>query len=967
VLDLPGPRGVVDLPGPRGVADLPTPRGVADLPTPRATADLPRPARGPAAVSAGPPTLDADLEIPLDLDAPDVDDAPLFEANELKPRADGSIDLPTPRADGSIDLPTPRGDSAIDLPTPRVDGEAAALEGERADEPAQDFTRGLAAAATTRSSGGAPVVDGVGKSKSKRKKLLLAGGGVALVAVIGAAVFALDLVGAGGGKRPALDAKLTSARRALAEDTLSSFRRAATELKPLSTGEKPSEEAALVEAQAHLLQAQLGIANELAAAKTLLDRPSATKPPLVERQRADALRALATGDLATSRKLLKVVLGKTPADPVALCYLGWTELAARDLEAADAAFARAVSAEPARAQAMYGLGLTKERAGENKPAVEAYAKVLAASPEHFRARLGTLRLAAGGLDAGAAAKIEALLSSKASSLAPREIAEAQVSLGLASLAAGRWDEAEEHLKKAAASGGEIASSHVAWDARVGLSRARVLAGKSAESIEDLRKLVALDLRGVEPRLLLAEALIEKKEPKEAEALLAAVEVLRAKEPRIALLRGRLLLSRTIVGKDERERAVTLFRDATTADPSSLQAWSALAKTLHELGRTPQALEALGTAAEALSSDPRGAAVLGAAYLSIGKPADAEMRFRAVLAASNGKSSLEQLPVWIGLGEALEAQEKLTEAQTTYAEAQKLAPSSTLLVEKQARIATRTNRLDEARKLFDEAMERGQPTVSLRVAAAELALKTGRSEDARKLVESAIKDDDRSAPATLLLARIELDSGHAEDAVGLARRAAMLEDLPEAHLILGQVLERTNKLEGAAAEYNFARRPPTTDLASLGRARILVRMGATRDALVELESLAKVAALRAEVLVLQGDCYADLQQPDKARHAYEDAVKAAPQLADAAFKLGRSLLDAGRRQPGVTALERAVKLAKAQTSWLPEAHLLLGDAHRVARSNDAAVLAYRKYLELAPPTAPMRAEAQRQISLLGGGK
>ena len=112
-------------------------------------------------------------------------------------------------------------------------------------------------------------------------------------------------------------------------------------------------------------------------------------------------------------------------------------------------------------------------------------------------------------------------------------------------------------------------------------------------------------------------------------------------------------------------------------------------------------------------------------------------------------------------------------------------------------------------------------------------------------------------------------------------------------MLAKVLESTNKLDQAIAEYNLARRPPVEGEAQLGRARILVRMGATKDALSELEALAREPKLRAQALLLTGDCYADLQQADRARHAYEDAVKAAPTSGDAAFKLGRAL---SRRRP-----------------------------------------------------------------------
>ncbi|HEX4457902.1 MAG TPA: hypothetical protein VIA18_08020, partial [Polyangia bacterium] len=99
---------------------------------------------------------------------------------------------------------------------------------------------------------------------------------------------------------------------------------------------------------------------------------------------------------------------------------------------------------------------------------------------------------------------------------------------------------------------------------------------------------------------------------------------------------------------------------------------------------------------------------------------------------------------------------------------------------------------------------------------------------------------------------------------------------------------------------------------------------------------------------------------------EDAVRFAPNSGDAAFKLGRAFHDAGRRRDAIVQLERAVKLDGDKATWAPEAEILLGDAHREGHENDAAVRAYKRYLEIAPPSAPERAEVQKHIALLGGG-
>ncbi|MEO6952968.1 MAG: tetratricopeptide repeat protein [Polyangia bacterium] len=957
IVDLPAPRAAQP---PRFAPSTPPvterPDGGLDLPAPRDTKPPVRPPSFPGAKSpppfAPPQSSSApEIEVPLDLDAPDIDDADIPELPG--PRVD--VDLPTPRIDA--DLPAPRVDRAVDLPghrtvraaadvVPLATGDADSLSDLLEPEPPQ-----------TNSFSDAPA------EPRRRNRLPLILGGAVVVLLAGGGIAAWKMGLFSGQNRAEVEVAINNARTAIGSDTMIGFREVTRSLAPLSGGDHPNERAALLEAQAHFLEAHLGVSGELALGKALLAQPVSRAPSPADRAAAEGLRALDEGDLVAARTALEGTLATSPNDAAVLAYLGWVELAGRDVAAATAAFKKSVAADASRAQGHYGLALATERSGDDKGAAAGYAKVLGLQPDHVRARFGQLRVAARGGDNAAATKLQALVTAQASTLTKGELAEAYASLGQIAIDAGRRDEAEERFKKAASLDSDIAHSHIAWDAALGLARLRVSGPQPASAVDDLRKLVALDARGVEPRLLLAQAVLAKGEVDEADTLLTAVEQLRPKEARVALLRGRLIESRSNVTNDDRQKAVELYQQATIEDPKLIEAWTSLARAQHALGKMPEALAALGKAVATLGGNAQGAATIGAAYLAIGQPAEAEARFRAVL--DDNKSGGDLLPVWLGLGESLEAQNKLDEAKKVYAEALKLAPSSPMFIEREARVAVRSSQLDEGKRLFDEALKLGNPTAPLRLAAAELAITQHRLDDARALSESVVKDDDRSAVGTLVLAKVELESGHPEDAIVLARRAVMLQDLPEAHFVLGEVLEGENKFDAASTEYSLARRPPTTDRAALGRARMLVRLGQSKEALTELAPLAKSGPLRAEALLLEGDCLSDMQQADKARHAYEDAVRAAPQSAEAAFKYGRALLDAGQRGPGLVTLARAVKLAPSKTAWLPDAWVLLADAYRMGRQNDAAIHAYQQYLLIAPPSSPTRSEAERQLEILGG--
>ena len=964
IVDLPAPRAVAPPrftpapPGrPDGGMDLPAPK--AGMPPPRPPAPPGKAPPMPAGIGLRPPVSSSapEIEVPLDLDAPDVDDAdiaelptPRVEADLPAPRSE--LDLPAPRVHS--DLPAPRGDRGVDLP-----GSVRAPEARPADSigdigSLSDMLEPERPRVVT-----TPVAAGEGK---KRSRLPLIVGGGALVFLAGGGIAALQLGLFSSRSRAEIDAAVSSAKTTLGADTMPSFRKAALALKTYSGGEHAVERAAMLEAQAHFLEAHLGVPNELALGKALLAQPVSRAPAPLDRAAAEGLRALDDGDFAGARKALEGALATAPNDAVLLSYLGWVELEARDVAAAAAAFTKAVAADPARAQGHYGLALAKERSGNDKDAATGYVKVLGMQPDHVRARFGQLRVAARDADTDAGTKLQALLATQAGSLARAETAEAYASLGQIAVDAGRRDEAEERFKKATSLDPDLAHSHVAWDAALGLARLRVKGPAPSTAIDELRKLVALDLRGVESRLLLAQAVMAKGDVDEAELLLAVVEKVQPTDARLALLRGRLIESRATVTTEDRAKAVELYQHATVEDPKLIEAWTALARAQHALGKTPEALEALGKAAGALSGNAQGTAMVGDTYLAINQPAEAETRFRAVLV--DAKVGGDLLPVWLGLGESLEAQDKLEEAKKVYAEALKVAPTSALFIEREARVSVRQNQLEEARRLFDQALKLGTPTTSLRLAAADLAITQHRLDEARSLAESVVKDDDRSAQGNLVLAKVELETGHPEDAIGLARRAALLQDLPEAHLVMGELLELTKKFDAASSEYMLARRPPTMERAALGRARMLVRLGQTKEALSELAPLAK-GPMRSDALLLEGDCYSDLQQADKARHSYENALRAAPQSAEAGYKYGRAQLDAGQRGPGISTLERAVKLAAPKTGWLPDAWVLLADAYRMGRQNEAAVRAYKQYLEVAPAASPTRSEAERQLRILGG--
>ncbi|HEX9104745.1 MAG TPA: tetratricopeptide repeat protein, partial [Polyangia bacterium] len=529
------------------------------------------------------------------------------------------------------------------------------------------------------------------------------------------------------------------------------------------------------------------------------------------------------------------------------------------------------------------------------------------------------------------------IDKRAPSVAPKELADAWATVGVLAAKQGRREEAEDRLKRALSLDADNAA------ARVTLARVQCDLKHCADAVEPLKKLVAAQPKNLDARLGLVRALVETNDAATASTTLAPAVTEAPKAAQVLYWQARVLLA---APKGDRAQALQKLKDAIAADPKLIPAYVAESNTFAALGQPDDGVAALQSAQAQAADDPALMVELGEAYLALGRAADAEARFRAALDKKPDERSAR-----VDLGAALEAENKLDEARAQYDQVAKEDPKYPGILERQARLAARQNRRSDAARLFDAALAQGVPTQALRLAAGALFLDPtiGRRDDARKLAEAVINEDERSAAAHLLLARAQLEAQHPEEALPEARRAATLADLPEAHLVLAKTLEASNKLDQSIAEYNLVRNPPNTAFASeaqLGRARILVRMGATKDALAELGALARDPKLRAPALLLTGDCYADLQQADRARRAYEEATRADPTSGDAAFKLGRAYHDAGRRHDTVVQLERALRLGGDKAPFAAEAFLVLGDAYREGHENDAAVKAYKRYLELA---------------------
>jgi choline-sulfatase len=300
------------------------------------------------------------------------------------------------------------------------------------------------------------------------------------------------------------------------------------------------------------------------------------------------------------------------------------------------------------------------------------------------------------------------------------------------------------------------------------ARAAVEAGRLAEGIATLQKVIAEDPDILDAHLTLGGWLLKDGRAKEAVAPLKRALGLK---PDDELAAARLVAACRASGdRAEALRALEVFRLALERSPGNPHAWYQLATLSLELGRTTEAEEALR---RALQADPRLAtahSALGALAFERGDLARAEAKLSQALSLDprvpTGRYNLARVRA---------AQGRLAEAEALY----------------RAELADHPQHGRAHFNLARLLKEKGDPAAYL----AEL----------RRGVEQA----PRSGPCHFLLAHEEMKSGRLDEAVRLARRGLEVDPssdvAPLGYYVLADVYGRQGQPARAAEALAAARR------------------------------------------------------------------------------------------------------------------------------------------------------------------
>lgn len=187
-----------------------------------------------------------------------------------------------------------------------------------------------------------------------------------------------------------------------------------------------------------------------------------------------------------------------------------------------------------------------------------------------------------------------------------------------------------------------------------------------------------------------------------------------------------------------------------------------------------------------------------------------------------------------------------------------------------------------------------------------------------------------------------------------KREALL-DLPPA---AAPPVQRDALLESLEAQVAAE---PANAPAAFGLAQRYLDLNRPEDASRVLETAANSGPPDVPLLHLLGDVLARLDRGDEAVATWRRAADAQPTPSNT-NKLGQGLTQLGRFDEA----ERVLQGAAAMDEAVPDPYFSLGELYRSrAGSGDRerAAAAYQRYLELAPPDAPWRAQAEERLQQL----
>ncbi|WP_219118188.1 XrtA/PEP-CTERM system TPR-repeat protein PrsT [Janthinobacterium sp. UMAB-56] len=360
----------------------------------------------------------------------------------------------------------------------------------------------------------------------------------------------------------------------------------------------------------------------------------------------------------------------------------------------------------------------------------------------------------------------------------------------------------------------------------------------------------------------------------------------------------------------------------------------------------------------LQKEPDNAAarlLLGSIYIDTGEALSAEKELRKAKAL--GLASQQVMPLlgkaWLMLGQF---DKVLAEIANDAA-----LPASVLALRGDALLAL--GRRDEARALYSRLLEAHPDQVEALLGLARLAALAQQVPAAELLLAQALT----SAPANLDALRLHGDLLRLQGQNGAARRAYMQilkikPDNTQAHIDLANLDIVENRYREAAAQLATARKTAPNSLGLLQTQALLdFRQGKNKAALQGLQLVLKAAPDHMPSILLAGAVQLALGSPQLAESYLQRFLAAYPKHLYAVKMMASIELRRGKTGAAIAMLEAMLAAFPEDVELLS----LAGEAHLRARQYDKASAYFEQASTLAPDTA--RLHAALGISRLGMGE
>ena len=297
-------------------------------------------------------------------------------------------------------------------------------------------------------------------------------------------------------------------------------------------------------------------------------------------------------------------------------------------------------------------------------------------------------------------------------------------------------------------------------------------------------------------------------------------------------------------------------------------------------------------------------------------------------------------VYLNLGSALFKSNRLEEALAASRLAVKHRPDSAGALSNVGRGLMYLGQLDEAERYLRRALEIDPRNTPFRQNLAETLRQQKRYREAAEAYRATLATDSRYARAYAGLGTTLYHLKRYEEAVAAMERSLSLElDSSMAgplRLLLGQALQKTNRLDAAAEHYQRAASRDPRDVRPLRHlAQLRNAQGRTEEADGYLRRIRELRPNDAATHEIEAEVLRERSRYEEAVASYHAALRVDPDYAPAHAGLGRTLLAMKRNEEALASLTRSLAL-EPDSPAAAARHVLAGQAAHALNQVQTAV-------------------------------